>query len=208
MINTSPNFEKCELGLLPNIIKSNGYNLIGDVVEFGTFTGGSTKALSYMFPDKTIFTIDHFEGLEKTKKNVPSGSDWIEKAFALNNPLYINNGNVPKSIDEVRKRFEEHNNIKMIISDVHKLTEPSDYGISKVSICNIDVDIYEPTVSSLEFLTKCEWSEVFIRFDDWHGAEPQYDHHERLAFIEWIEKYKYNFNITHGGYIGGVYVKR
>lgn len=208
MINTSPNFGRCELESLSNIIKSNGYNLIGDIVEFGTFTGGSTKTLSNMFPNKTIFTIDHFEGLQKTNKNVPIDSDWIENAFALNNPLYINNDNVPKSIDEVKQRFEGHNNIKMIISDVHKLTEPSDYGISKVSICNVDVDIYEPSVSALEFLTKCEWSEVFIRFDDWHGAEPQYDQHERLAFIEWIEKYNYKFKITHGGYIGGVYVKR
>ena len=152
MINTSPNFERCELGALSYIIKSNGYNLIGDVVEFGTFTGGSTRTLSGMFPDKTIFTIDHFEGLEKTNKNVPSDSDWIENAFALNNPLYINNGNVPKSIDEVRQRFQGHDNINMIISDVHKLTEPSDYGISKVAICNLDVDIYEPAVSALEFL--------------------------------------------------------
>ena len=70
MINTSPNFERCELGSLSKIIESNGYNLIGDVVEFGTFTGGSTRALSVMFPNKTIFTIDHFEGLEKTNKNV------------------------------------------------------------------------------------------------------------------------------------------
>ena len=208
MINTSPNFERCELSSIPLTIKSKGYNLNGDVIEFGTFTGGSTRSLSVMFPDKTIFTIDHFKGLEKTNKNVPNDSDWIENAFALNNPLYVDNDNVPKSIDEVRQRFEGHNNIKMIISDVHKLTEPSDYGISKISICNIDVDIYEPTVSALEFLTKCEWSEVFIRFDDWHGAEPQYDSHERLAFIEWIEKYKYKFEITHGGYIGGVYIKR
>lgn len=208
MINTSPNFGRCELESLPHIINSNGYNLIGDVVEFGTFTGGSTRMLSVMFPDKTIFTIDHFEGLEKTNKNVPSDSDWVERAFALDNPLYVNNNNVPKSIDEVRQRFQGRDNIKMIISDVHKLTEPSDYGISKVAVCNLDVDIYEPAVSALEFLSKCEWSEVFIRFDDWHGGESEYDQHERLAFVEWIEKYKYNFNITHGGYIGGVYVKR
>jgi hypothetical protein len=208
MINTSPNSETCEIGVIETTININKYNLIGDVIEFGTFTGGSTKTLSSIFPDKTIFTIDHFQGLEQTNKNVPSDSDWIERAFALDNPLYVDNHNVPKSIDEVKERFRGHDNIKMIISDVHKLTIPSDYGISKIAICNIDVDIYEPTVSALEFLTKCEWSEVFIRFDDWHGGEPEYDQHERLAFSEWIEKYNYKFDITHGGHIGGVYVKR
>ena len=96
----------------------------------------------------------------------------------------------------------------MIISDVHKLTDPKDYNIGKIALVNIDVDIYEPTVSSLEFVTKCEWNEIFIRFDDWHGGEPEYDEHERLAFIEWINKYGYKYEITHGGLIGGVYVKR
>ena len=208
MINTNPNNKTCDISNIQSIIKINNYDLVGDVIEFGTFTGGSTKTLSSSFPDKIIFTIDHFQGLEQTTKNVPSDSDWIEKAFALDNPLYVNNHNVPKSIDEVRARFAGHNNIKMIISDVHKLTEPSDYGIDKIAVCNLDVDIYEPAVSALEFLTKCEWSEVFIRFDDWHGGESEYDQHERLAFTEWIEKYNYKFNITHGGYIGGVYVKR
>jgi hypothetical protein len=208
MINTNPNKKTCDISNIETIIKINDYNLIGDVIEFGTFTGGSTKILSSLFPDKTIFTIDHFQGLEQTNKNVPSDSDWIERAFALDNPLYANNHNVPKSIDEVRERFVGFDNIKMIISDVHKLTEPSDYSIGKIAICNLDVDIYEPAVSALEFLTKCEWSEVFIRFDDWHGGESEYDQHERLAFTEWIEKYNYKFDITHGGYIGGVYVKR
>ena len=208
MINTNPNNEICEIEVIETTININKDNLIGDVIEFGTFTGRSTKTLSVTFPDKKIFTIDHFQGLEQTNKNVPSDSDWIERAFALDNPLYVNNHNVPKSIDEVKERFRGHDNIKMIISDVHKLTIPSDYGISKIAICNIDVDIYEPTVSALEFLTKCEWSEIFIRFDDWHGNEEEYDEHERLAFTEWIEKYNYKFDITHGGYIGGVYVKR
>lgn len=208
MINTSPNYEVCQIVDIPSTVRIKNYKLIGDVIEFGTFTGGSTKTLSSLFPEKTIFTIDHFQGLEKTNKNVPKDSDWIERAFALDNPLYVNNHNVPKSIDELLERFKGHNNIKMIISDVHQLTVPSDYGIGKIAICNLDVDIYEPAVSALEFLTKCEWSEVFIRFDDWHGGDPEYDNHERLAFSEWIEKYKYKFEITHGGFIGGVYVKR
>jgi hypothetical protein len=208
MINTSPNSESCQISDVKKIVTSRNFKLDGDVIEFGTFTGGSTKVLSGLFPDKTIFTIDHFQGLEKTNKNVPKDSDWIERAFALDNPLYKHISSVPKSIEELKNRFKGHNNIEMIISDIHDLTEPSDYNISKISICNLDVDIYEPAVSSLEFLTKCEWSEIFIRFDDWHGGESEYDQHERLAFVEWIEKYKYDFQITHGGYIGGVHVKR
>lgn len=208
MIDTSPNNSVCDIHNLQNITRNTNYNLVGDVIEFGTFTGKSTKTLSKMYPQKTIFTIDHFQGLEKTNKNIPQHSGWVERAFSLDNPLYEHNSDVPKSVEELLERFKGHDNIKMIISDVHKLTVPSDYGISKIAVCNIDVDIYEPAVSALEFLSKCEWSEVFIRFDDWHGGNSEFDQHERLAFSEWVEKYNYKFDITHGGYIGGVYVKR
>jgi hypothetical protein len=96
----------------------------------------------------------------------------------------------------------------MIVSDVHKLTKPSDYEISKISLVNIDVDIYEPTVSALEFVTKCDWNKLYIRFDDWHGGNKDFDEHERLAFTEWIIKYNYKFEITHGGSMGGIFVQR
>jgi len=208
MIHTNPNNLRCDINTIKNFINSKNYDLIGDVIEFGTFTGKSTRFLAQNFPDKKIFTIDHFQGLEETNKNIPKGSDWIEKAFAIGNPLYENISSIPKSIEEVQLRLKGYSNIQMIIEDVHKLKQPSDYGIGQIAICNVDVDIYEPTVSALEFLTKCEWSEVFIRFDDWHGGQPKYDQHERLAFSEWIEKYKYQYEITHGGFIGGVYVKR
>ena len=208
MKETSPNNLRCEIHSINKFVSTKNYNLIGDVVEFGTFTGSSTKTLAGLFPTKKIFTIDHFEGLELTKKNIPKGSDWIENAFAIGNPLYENISSIPKTIEEVKSILGGFPNIEMIIENVHNLKSPSDYGISKIAICNVDVDIYEPTVSALEFLNQCEWSEIFIRFDDWHGGESEYDQHERLAFSEWVEKNKYYYEITHGGYIGGVYVKR
>lgn len=193
---------------ISSFVSSANYNLVGDVLEFGTFTGSSTKTLASCFPKKKIFTIDHFKGLEKTKKNIPNSSDWVENAFAIGNPLYQYNANVPKSIQELKDRFKGFDNINMIIEDIHKLKHPSEYGINEVAICNIDVDIYEPTVSSLEFLTKCKWKEVFIRFDDWHGGDPEYDHHERLAFTEWVNKYNYEHHIIFNQSSGAVFVKR
>ena len=207
MIDTNPNNKRCELDTVKSIIENKNYNLIGDVLEFGTCTCQSAIQLATDFPEKTIFTIDHFQGLEKTNKPLPNTSDWREGSFALG--AWNATGQVfPRTIEEAKQKLSTRPNITLVLSDIHKLTEPSDYNIGRIAICNVDVDIYEPTVSSLEFLSKCEWSEVFIRFDDWHGGEPDYDQHERLAFSEWIEKYNYKFDITHGGYIGGVYVKR
>lgn len=195
----------CTLEVLEEI--SQKYSLEGDVLEFGTCTCQSAIQLATMFPNKKIFTIDHFKGLEKSSKPLPSSSDWREGSFALG-AWNATSDVFPKTIEEALKKLSIKPNIKPIVSDIHQLTSPSDYGIGKISICNIDVDIYEPTVSSLEFLTKCEWSEVFIRFDDWHGGVLEYDPHERQAFKEWISKYDYYFDLTHNSTYGGVYIKR
>jgi hypothetical protein len=97
----------------------------------------------------------------------------------------------------------------MIECDIHELKEPEDYGITNTIVaCHSDVDIYEPTISGLRFLQKCKWDSVFIRFDDWHGHDPSYDFTERLAFKEWIDKTHYTYEITHGGFWGGVTVDR
>jgi len=205
MINTNPNNNSCTLELLPEIISN--YNLVGDVLEFGTCTCQSAIYLATAFPDRTIFTIDHFKGLEKTKKPLPTTSDWREGSFALG-AWNATESVFPKTIDEAKQKLSKNPNITLIVSDIHKLTEPKDYNIGKIAICNVDVDIYEPTVSSLEFLTKCEWSEVFIRFDDWHGGKSEYDPHERQAFHEWINKYGYTYDLTHNSIYGGAYIKR
>lgn len=205
MINTNPNNNSCTLETLLDII--GNYNLVGDVLEFGTCTCQSAIYLATAFPDKTIFTIDHFQGLGQTNKPLPTTSDWREGSFALG--AWNAGGNeFPKTIEEAKEKLSVKPNITLVLSDIHKLTEPQDYNIRKVAICNVDVDIYEPTVSSLEFLSKCEWSEVFIRFDDWHGGEEEYDQHEKLAFTEWIEKHNYQYEVVHGGLYGGVIIKR
>ena len=205
-INTNPNVYYCDINFLKKYVER--FKLTGDIIEFGTFSCESSIQLAKNFRSSKIYTIDHFEGLEKTSKNLPKTSDWSEGTFSLSRSEFTDNPKIPKTKEEALLKLSPYPNITMIISDVHKLTDPKDYNIGKIALVNIDVDIYEPTVSSLEFVTKCEWNEIFIRFDDWHGGEPEYDEHERLAFIEWINKYGYEYEITHGGLIGGVYVKR
>lgn len=205
IVETNPNNDSC---LLENLdVISENYNLVGDVLEFGTCTCQSAIQLATMFPDKTIFTIDHFKGLGKSKKILPRSSDWREGSFALG-AWNAQGPEFPRNIDEALEKLATKSNIKPIISDIHDLTKPEDYNIGKIAICNIDVDIYEPTVSALEFLSKCDWSEILIRFDDWHGGKREYDQHERLAFQEWIVKYNYEHKVVHGGVYGGAYIKR
>ena len=194
MINTNPNNLACDYNNVQDIFET--YALKGSIVEFGTMTGTTTTAFANQFPNTQIFTIDHFQGLEKTNKALPYTSNWTQGAFRNDN------------YQEVLANFANFPNIKMILSDIHALTEPADYVIEEVGFCHIDVDIYEPTVSALEFISKTTWDRLFIRFDDWHGGEAEYDQHERLAFAEWIEKYDYEYEIVCGGVWGGVIVTK
>jgi hypothetical protein len=206
MIETNPNMERCDLHVVKEMVDK--YGLQGDIIEFGTFSCESALYVASQFPDRTIYTIDHFEGLEASNQPLPTSSNWTEGQFALGHPDY-QAGHIPKTIDEAIQKLSQRPNIQLIVKDVHKLEHPYQHGIlQKIAFANVDVDIYEPTVSSLKFLAACDWKEIFIRFDDWHGGESEYDFHERLAFKEWIEEHGYEYEITHGGYIGGVFVKR
>ena len=95
IINTSPNSDRCEIHIIKEMVEL--YNLTGDIVEFGTFSCESAINLAMYFKDRKIYTIDHFEGLEKTSKNLPIGSDWSEGMFNLSHPEFIDNSRGTKN---------------------------------------------------------------------------------------------------------------
>lgn len=177
----------------------------GDIVEFGVCSGSSITRIAEFNPDRKIFGFDHFKGLEETSQPTPEYSGWISGAFAVNDP---NNTWIPKTVEEVLQKCSRFPNISIFIEDVHEMKKPSQYGIGKIGAVHIDLDIYEPTVSALNFLNRCEWDEIYFRFDDWHGYEPDYDFHERKAFREWLDFNNYKYEIYENGLCGGAKVWR
>ena len=113
-----------------------------------------------------------------------------------------------QTYDQVLEDCSQFPNITLVVKDIHELDEPSAYGIKKISAVHIDVDIYEPTVSALNFVDKCEWDSIYMRFDDWHGHEPDYDFHERQACREWIDKNGYFINVMRNGLHGEAIVSK
>ena len=164
-------------------------NTKGDVLEFGVACAGTIRDVAFINPEKTIYGFDHFQGLEQTKQETPDYAGWYKGAFRLEGSEY------KQTYDQVVEDCGQFPNITLEVKDIHELDDPSTYGISKISAVHIDVDIYEPTVSALNFVYKCEWDSIYMRFDDWHGHEPDYDFHERQACREWIDKNGYFINI-------------
>ena len=174
----------------------------GDILEFGVACAGTIRDIAPINGTKTVYGFDHFKGLEQTKQETPDYAGWYKGAFRLEGSEYR------QTYDRVIEDCAQFANITLIVKDIHELDEPSDYGITKISAVHIDVDIYEPTVSSLNFVDKCEWDEIYMRFDDWHGHEPDYDLHERLACKEWIDRNGYGVNVMRNGLHGELIVTR
>ena len=174
----------------------------GDILEFGVACAGTIRDIAPINGTKTVYGFDHFKGLEQTKQETPDYAGWYKGAFRLEGSEYR------QTYDRVIEDCAQFSNITLIVKDIHELDEPSAYGITKISAVHIDVDIYEPTVSSLNFVDKCEWDEIYMRFDDWHGHEPDYDQHERLACKEWIDRNGYGVNVMRNGLHGELIVTR
>ena len=62
--------------------------------------------------------------------------------------------------------------------------------------------------NAFKFINKCDWNQIYMRFDDWHGHEPDYDQHERLACKEWLEEKKYKYELLRNGNHGELIVSR
>ena len=168
------------------IIKENPEN--GDVLEFGTGGGQSAAYISTNINDnRKVFTFDSFQGLPETKKGIPKGTGWEKGAY-----------------------YHDVNNVKTLLKDcptifVHKLwswelTEPVDYNIDKIIAASIDFDLYEGTLDALNFINKCSWNSLLLRFDDWgchpHQVAAEVDAHEKAAFFDWIKQTNYNYLIN------------
>ncbi len=169
----------------------------GDILEFGVCSGVSTCEIAQAATQRRVIGFDHFQGLEQTKKSHYHPT-WNEGAFRVG------------SYESVLDRTSRFSNIHLVIEDIHKLKDPISYGIRDIVAVHIDVDIYEPTVSSLNFIEKCRWNQLLIRFDDWHGhkSEHGFDMHERLACKEWLVRNNYHFSIPYNGHSGCVIVSR
>jgi hypothetical protein len=119
-------------------------NLIpGDIVEIGTYKGGSAKLICQAKGDRLLHLFDTWEGVVNIDKNDELSST---KFFS---------GRYKTDIDSVKTLLSGYPNVLF-----YKGVFPETYtgNIQKVSMINLDVDLYEPTKSALELF----WDKLSI----------------------------------------------
>ena len=132
--------EKFEVSDYENILQilDNTKNLEGDYVEIGVYKGGSAYTALNFFKSngisKNVFLLDTFEGFNYHEASISSDTLWQNT-----------HGNV--SIPEIEKFLEEFNNYTLVKSNI--IADELPEKIKKISVCNIDVDMYEAIIAAL-----------------------------------------------------------
>ncbi|HEX4786980.1 MAG TPA: TylF/MycF/NovP-related O-methyltransferase [Actinospica sp.] len=141
----------------------------GHIMEFGVWKGYSTRVIrdelwrSKVWErrqrNKRIYACDSFEGLPETYEHLPQGN------FAT--PVPRLNG-----VRIVKGFFDK------------SLTPELAEEVGRVSFAHLDADLYESTVTVLDWLTPLLGPGSLLLFDEFLGEDPA----EAKAFVEWSER--------------------
>ncbi|MDX9689603.1 MAG: TylF/MycF/NovP-related O-methyltransferase [Alphaproteobacteria bacterium] len=152
----------------------------GAYCEFGVFDG-MTFSLAYQLFEKkcdSFYAFDSFQGI--------GGAMETETTHFKDGDYYAN-------VETFRY------NMKFIGADTSRITAtkgffdhtlvgkmPADYGIEKISIAHIDVDVYEPALQALEFISSALVQGSLLLFDDYDQLGASNEKGERRAVCEWL----------------------
>ena len=144
----------------------------GLILEFGVRNGHSTHRLAELFPKRTVYGFDSFQGLPEA---------WHEEAAGS----YTTMGRIPKlpaNVELVRGWFED-----TLPGFVAAHPEP-------VALMNVDCDIYSATVTIFRELDRQIVPGTIIVFDEYIGNKT-WREDEFKAFQEWVSangiRYRY-----------------
>lgn len=168
------------LALSVDLIRYINYNNIaGNIVELGTWKGGSLALLAhanvnYKNNNRVFWGFDSFEGIP-SPDSVHDKSKFMDNEFKLNENNY-DNGLIPvnqlvASISDVYQIINELeldiNKFKIIKGWFQNTLPVYKNEISKIAILRMDGDLYHSYKIPLEILYENVVQGGFIVFDDW-----------------------------------------
>ena len=148
----------------------------GAVLEFGVYQGFMLNKLiskaESIGAKRNFFGFDSFEGLsEPSKTNDHEG--WHKGQYAAGYDMVAAN-----------LKLHQRPNLKLIKGWVEdSLTTPDALAINPIAYARIDVDIYDPTVDCLRYLSNRMADGSILAFDDWAYSSEK---GESKAFFDWV----------------------
>lgn len=105
----------------------------GDAVEMGVYQGGVLRDLAKLFPDRTVWGYDSFEGL-------PS-EDWAE------DEVHSAGDFADTSMEAVAALCSNHPNVRLVKGHI-----PDSLIDARFAFAHVDLDFYRSTMAALTWL--------------------------------------------------------
>ena len=154
----------------------------GDYLEFGCGSNVRSFRLAYKYkelecPDLRLFAFDSFKGLPE-----PNGIDahpqWHKGAMAVSEDEFRD------IMCKMGAQDSDYSVVPGFFNDSLHGKLPSTYGIQKAAMVFVDCDLYESTVSVLNFAKSSFVNGTILAFDDWFCYEGDPERGEQRAFTE------------------------
>lgn len=157
--NTDP-VRKYVLSMIGNEINAN--SVVGDVAEFGVFTGDFAMELNMVFRDRKLLLFDTFEGfpeedIEDAKKYSSKIDSFCEAVKNTNIEIVISKMRYPEQVETYKGRFPQS-------------TVNLD-GSRKFAFVSIDVDFKENTLAGLRYFYPRLSSGGYIMLHDYNNKD-------------------------------------
>ena len=146
----------------------------GSILEFGVFKGESLRGLSNLFPQRTLYGFDSWEGLPE---------DWVRSDTSVYREGHFKTPKpeMPDNVTLIEGFFED------------TLPEWLDNNFMGIALIHIDADLYSSAKFVLDTLDPFIVPGARIIFDelvDWQdsGVYPEWPQGEWKALCEWLEE--------------------
>jgi len=183
-------------GLQEAVYYCCGSAVEGDLVEFGTMTGFTARAIGaamlaverqYALPQRHLHLYDSFVGLPEPESSPDTDSPHVKLGhWAAGGCMVLNKEQLHEAMVEVLD-VDRFNIVEgWYAESVPKIAEDQLFGF-----LHVDCDLYQSTIDCLDPLfSRGQISKgAVICFDDWNCNRAGNEFGERRAFIELTEKY-------------------
>jgi hypothetical protein len=157
----------------------------GDYLEFGCGSNVRSFRLAYKYMKleysaPRLFAFDSFEGLP-APQGVDSHPQWAKGNMAVSTDMFRN------IMREMGARDNEYVMVPGFYDKSLDPRSPETYGVKRAAMVFVDCDLYESTVSVLNFVKDILSDGAVLAFDDWFCFNGDPAKGEQRAFSEFRE---------------------
>lgn len=151
----------------------------GDIVECGVWKGGMVAYMAEVFPNRTVWACDSFQGCPSTIDQIKYPETWENENTKENMGLWA--ADISHLHNTLQKYEIPEEQVKILKGWFKDTLEPSVCPIQQISLLRVDGDLYSSTYEVLEYLYPKVSAGGFVIFDDYVITDARQAVHDYLS---------------------------